>query len=181
MASSLLEKLLAAAGLRLRVAAGAWLPEVTLQQGANVTITELGNVVTIASSLAASTRVRANAAPYVSGDVTLLNGTNVTIVEDSGAKTLTINATGGGGGGAGVDSIEADGGPDAGAPQTGPLAFASTASVQASVDGGVFSFTGTRIRGNTEPYEAGDLTLIDGSGIVVEPLGSGVYRFDSIQ
>ncbi len=64
MAESLLERLLAGAASRLRANGNAYIgSDITLQQGTNVSLTQLGQVITIDASLAASTRVRANSSP----------------------------------------------------------------------------------------------------------------------
>ena len=92
MAESLLERLLAGAASRLRANGNAYIGgDVTLQQGTNVSLTQLGSVITIDASLAALTRVRANASPFISGDVTFANGTGITLSQVG--STITINAT----------------------------------------------------------------------------------------
>lgn len=75
MPQSLLERLLAQGTSRLQSNGNAFLSgDVTLQQGTNVTLTQLGQVITVNASLAALTRLRANASPYISGDITFSGG-----------------------------------------------------------------------------------------------------------
>lgn len=92
--TTLLERLLNTVSSRFRVNAGDWfVGDLTLQQGENVDLQKVGNVVTVNASLASKTRLRGNAAPYISGDLTLASGAGITVGQVGSTITFSSSAS----------------------------------------------------------------------------------------